>query len=82
MAFVAVGLRMGYVSLLRDGAEVEIPLAELKVGGRLAAIVGQEPVMCAVLVTRVGDKEFRSVNLFDTVAPRLSGFDEPSRFHF
>jgi protein-L-isoaspartate(D-aspartate) O-methyltransferase len=35
-----------------------------------------------VLVTRVGDKEFRSVNLFDTVAPRLSGFDEPSRFHF
>jgi protein-L-isoaspartate(D-aspartate) O-methyltransferase len=52
------------------------------VGGRLAAIVGQEPVMRATLVTRVGEADFRSVELFDTVAPRLLGFDEPSRFHF
>lgn len=71
--------------ILLSGSVASVPqslLSELKVGGRLAAIVGQEPVMNAVLVTRVGDSEFKSVNLFDTVAQRLSGFDEPSRFHF
>lgn len=71
--------------ILLSGSVASVPqrlLNELAAGGRLAAIVGQEPVMNAVLVTRVGDNEFRSVNLFDTVAQRLSGFDEPSRFHF
>ena len=71
--------------ILLSGSIAAVPSAllnELKVGGRLAAIVGQEPVMRATLVTRVGEAEFRSVELFDTVAPRLLGFDEPSRFHF
>ena len=71
--------------ILLSGSVATVPQAllnELKVGGRLAAIVGQEPVMRATLVTRVGEAEFRSVELFDTVAPRLLGFDEPSRFHF
>lgn len=71
--------------ILLSGSLSAVPQAllnELKVGGRLAAIVGQEPVMRATLVTRVGEAEFRSVELFDTVAPRLLGFDEPSRFHF
>jgi protein-L-isoaspartate(D-aspartate) O-methyltransferase len=71
--------------ILLSGSVAAVPsslLNELKVGGRLAAIVGQEPVMRATLVTRVGEADFRSVALFDTVAPRLLGFDEPSRFHF
>jgi protein-L-isoaspartate(D-aspartate) O-methyltransferase len=71
--------------ILLSGSVAAVPaplLNELKVGGRLAAIVGQEPVMRATLVTRVGEHDFRSVELFDTVAPRLLGFDEPSRFHF
>ncbi|KQU81326.1 MULTISPECIES: protein-L-isoaspartate O-methyltransferase [unclassified Rhizobacter] len=71
--------------ILLSGSVAAVPsslLGELKVGGRLAAIVGQEPVMRATLVTRVGEADFRSVELFDTVAPRLLGFDEPSRFHF
>lgn len=71
--------------IVLSGSVASVPqslLNELKVGGRLAAIVGHEPVMNAVLVTRVGENEFKSVNLFDTVAQRLTGFDEPSRFHF
>ncbi|HEX3139695.1 MAG TPA: protein-L-isoaspartate O-methyltransferase [Rhizobacter sp.] len=71
--------------ILLSGSVATVPqslLAELKVGGRFAAIVGQAPIMCAVLVTRVSESEYRSVNLFDTVAPRLQGFNEPSRFHF
>jgi len=63
----------------------EVPaklLNQLKVGGRLAAIVGEEPVMRAQLITRVNEKEFRTAHLFDTVAPRLQGFAEPSSFKF
>jgi protein-L-isoaspartate(D-aspartate) O-methyltransferase len=70
--------------ILLSGSVAELPqtlLDQLKVGGRLAAIVGQEPVMRALLVTRTPDG-FRRVALFDTVAPRLAGFGEPTRFHF
>ena len=65
--------------------DTEVPpalLAQLKVGGRLAAIVGQLPIMRAMLFTRATEHDFGSVALFDTVAPRLSGFGEPSRFKF
>lgn len=68
-----------------SGSVAEVPhalLDQLKVGGRLIAIVGAEPVMQAMLVTRRSADGFESVVLFDTVAARLDGFPEPSRFHF
>jgi protein-L-isoaspartate(D-aspartate) O-methyltransferase len=71
--------------ILLSGSVPEVPpslLAQLKVGGRLAAIVGQQPVMRATLFTRTSEHDFSSVELFDTVAPRLSGFPEPTRFKF
>jgi len=71
--------------ILLSGSVAEVPpslLAQLKVGGRLAAIVGQLPIMRATLFTRSGEHGFASVELFDTVAPRLIGFGEPSRFTF
>ena len=71
--------------ILLSGSVAEVPptvLAQLKVGGRLAAIVGQQPIMRAMLFTRSGEQSFSSVDLFDTVAPRLKGFDEPTRFSF
>ena len=71
--------------ILLSGSVAEVPpalLAQLKVGGRLAAIVGQLPVMRAVLVTRSGEHAFHTVEMFDTVAPRLTGFGEPSQFRF
>ncbi len=71
--------------ILLSGSVAEVPqmlLAQLKVGGRLAAIVGQQPVMRATLVTRSTEHGWASVELFDTVAPRLSGFGEPTRFSF
>jgi protein-L-isoaspartate(D-aspartate) O-methyltransferase len=46
------------------------------------AIVGQEPVMRATLFTRVAERQWQSSELFDTIAPRLEGFVEPSRFKF
>ena len=71
--------------IVLSGSVAEVPqalLEQLKVGGRLIAIVGEEPVMRATLVTRVSQHDFGRVETFDTVAPRLSGFDEPTRFHF
>jgi len=72
-------------AIVLSGSVAEVPaamLARLKVGGRLIGIEGQEPVMRAVLITRMAEHQFKRVELFDTVAPRLSGFGEPSRFAF
>ena len=71
--------------ILLSGSVSEIPetlLAQLKPGGRLAAIVGAEPVMRAMLIERHADHGISREILFDTVAQRLSGFKEPTRFHF
>jgi protein-L-isoaspartate(D-aspartate) O-methyltransferase len=38
--------------------------------------------MRAVLMTRGDDAGHSTVELFDTAAPRLIGFGEPSRFTF
>ena len=71
--------------ILLSGSVAEVPeplLAQLKPGGRLAAIVGGEPVMRATLIERHADHSISREILFDTVAQRLSGFKEPTRFHF
>ena len=71
--------------IMLSGSVAEVPkalLQQLKPGGRLAAVVGQPPVMRARLVTRVGNDAWSQTDLFDTVAPRLEGFCEPSRFAF
>lgn len=71
--------------ILLSGSLPEIPqslLGHLKVGGRLGAIIGDDPVMRATIVTRVGESQFRTQQPWDTVAPRLLNFPEPSRFSF
>jgi len=71
--------------IVLSGSVPELPealLAQLKTGGRLVAIVGHEPVMRAVLVTRNGEAGLSRQVLFDTMAPRLQGFDEPTKFQF
>lgn len=57
-------------------------LAQLKPGGRLLAIVGDEPVMRALRMIRRGDGGHDTQVLFDTVAPRLRGFAEAPSFAF
>jgi protein-L-isoaspartate(D-aspartate) O-methyltransferase len=71
--------------IVLSGSVAEVPqalLSQLKVGGRLAAIVGFEPVMRTTIVTRTGEASFETAQPWDTLAPRLAHFPEPSRFHF
>jgi protein-L-isoaspartate(D-aspartate) O-methyltransferase len=71
--------------IVLSGSVAEVPpalLAQLKIGGRLAAIVGFEPMMRATFITRTGETTFTTAQPWDTVARRLSHFPEPSRFQF
>ena len=71
--------------IVLSGSVPQVPallLDQLKIGGRLAAIVGQPPVMRAVIHTRIDAQHWRQTVLFDTLAPRLLGFPEPSKFQF
>jgi protein-L-isoaspartate(D-aspartate) O-methyltransferase len=72
-------------AIILSGSVASVPdklLSQLKPGGRLLAIVGQEPMMQAMLVTQGTSGSYQSRVLFDVVAPRLDGFAEPTRFHF
>ena len=78
-------LRGPFDVIVLSGSLIKIPaalLALLKVGGRLSAIVGSEPVMRATLVTRVAEDAWRTVQAWDTVAAPLLHFPEPSKFVF
>jgi protein-L-isoaspartate(D-aspartate) O-methyltransferase len=71
--------------IVLSGSVAEVPhalLSNLKVGGRLIAIVGNEPMMRATLITRTGEADFKTAQPWDTVAPRLLNFPEPSHFKF
>jgi len=71
--------------IVLSGSVAEVPhslLEQLKVGGRLAAVVGFEPVMRATFITRTGDASYTTSQPWDTVAPRLARFPEPSKFNF
>ncbi len=54
----------------------------LQVGGRLFMIVGQSPVMEALLVTRVAENAWSRESLFETDLPALVNAAVPCRFHF
>ena len=57
-------------------------LKQLKVGGRLAAIIGQAPAMKATLVTRTGEAGYDTRTLFETDAAYLQHATTPSSFTF
>lgn len=55
---------------------------QLRPGGRLLAVVGEPPVMTAMLVTRISEQAFNSVGLFETSIPALRNVRQPERFVF
>lgn len=70
--------------IVLSGSVAAVPqelLAQLRDGGRLGAIVGQDPVMRATFVQRSGDR-FITTEPWDTNAARLLNFPEPQPFKF
>lgn len=55
---------------------------QLAEGGRLFAIVGEPPLMEAVLETRTAQGDFRREGLFETCVPTLRNAPQPERFVF
>jgi protein-L-isoaspartate(D-aspartate) O-methyltransferase len=55
---------------------------QLTLGGRLFAVVGEAPVMHAVLITRDGAAAYRREALFETCIEALANAAEPQRFAF
>jgi protein-L-isoaspartate(D-aspartate) O-methyltransferase len=71
--------------IVLSGSVPEVPqhlLNQLKMGGRLLAIVGEDPVMRASVITRNGEQQWQTSEPWDTMAPRLQGFPEHNRFSF
>ena len=71
--------------ILLGGSVAEVPqtlLAQLKIGGRLVAIVGEEPIMHAQVITRTSETNYISVEKWDDNAPRMANFPEPTAFKF
>jgi protein-L-isoaspartate(D-aspartate) O-methyltransferase len=74
-----------YDAIIVSGSLPAIPpslSAQLKAGGRLAAIVGDAPVMQAQIVTRVSADAFETATLFETLTKPLTNAWHPSRFKF
>jgi protein-L-isoaspartate(D-aspartate) O-methyltransferase len=74
-----------YDVIVISGALEVLPeaiLKQVKVGGRIAAIVGQAPVMEAAIITRTGDNAYSTVKVFETNVRYLTGAPVPSHFQF
>lgn len=57
-------------------------LKQIKVGGRIAAIIGEAPVMSAQIITRVSDTGYDTVKVFETCVKHLKTSVKPSHFTF
>ena len=57
-------------------------LRQLKVGGRLIAVVGEAPVMVMQLVTRTGEDSFTTANVLETLLAPLLNAPQRSKFVF
>ena len=57
-------------------------LKQLKVGGRIAAILGQAPAMSCNVITRVSETAYDTVKVFETCVKYLSSAVTPSHFTF
>jgi protein-L-isoaspartate(D-aspartate) O-methyltransferase len=74
-----------YDVIFISGSAPELPDAfqkSLNRGGRLVAIVGDTPVMEAVLITRTGVNEWSQETLFETDIKALENAAKPQRFVF
>jgi protein-L-isoaspartate(D-aspartate) O-methyltransferase len=74
-----------YDVIVISGALEVLPeaiLQQVKVGGRIACITGQPPVMEFNIITRTGESAYNTVKVFETNLKYLSGAPATSHFQF
>ncbi|MFA7300343.1 MAG: protein-L-isoaspartate O-methyltransferase, partial [Sideroxydans sp.] len=74
-----------YDAIVLTGSTPMLPPAykqQLKVGGRLFAIVGDAPAMQAQIITRTAANTFETRTLFETNVAPLRNALQPERFVF
>lgn len=74
-----------YDVIVISGALESLPeafLKQVKVGGRIAAIIGQAPVMSAEIITRVSETAYDTVKVFETNVKPLTTTATASKFTF
>lgn len=78
-------LKESFDAIVLGGSVSDVPESMfnmLKPGGRLWAVVGDEPMMQATLFTRIPDHGAHRQILWDVVTPRLHGFAQTPAFQF
>lgn len=74
-----------YDVIVVSGALEVLPealLKQVKVGGRIACITGQPPVMEFNIITRMSETAYNTVKVFETNIRYLTGAPVPSHFQF
>jgi protein-L-isoaspartate(D-aspartate) O-methyltransferase len=74
-----------YDAIVVSGSVPAVPdalLKQLRIGGRLAVVVGEAPVMEAQLITCTAEGTYNTINLFETVIPALDSVAAKSAFSF
>lgn len=83
--WAGAGSEAPYDVIVISGALPVLPdtfLQQIKVGGRIFAIIGQAPVMTAQVVTRVADNAYSTAKIFETNVKPLREALAPSHFKF
>ena len=57
-------------------------LRQLRIGGRILAVIGEAPAMSACMMTRVSEDAWDTVKLFETIIKPLRNIEKPSAFRF
>jgi protein-L-isoaspartate(D-aspartate) O-methyltransferase len=74
-----------YDVILLTGSVPELPdtfKRQLKIGGCLLAVIGEEPVMATTRITRVSENDYATSVLFETCIPPLHNIPRRERFVF
>jgi protein-L-isoaspartate(D-aspartate) O-methyltransferase len=74
-----------YDVIMISGALPALPdafLKQVKIGGRILAVIGEAPVMSAQLISRVSETGYHSAKLFETCVRTLQNAQAPSHFKF
>jgi protein-L-isoaspartate(D-aspartate) O-methyltransferase len=74
-----------YDAIVISGSLPVLPdsfLKQIKIGGRIFAIIGESPAMSAQIITRVSDAAYSTIKVFETDVKPLRDALTPSHFKF